>query len=323
MNIRYSPETLIKNTAYEIGFSEVGITDIKPSEQSDRVFDRWIEEGKHGEMRYLSGGSDKRHDPGILLDGAKSVVCVAVNYYAGSSDARNAARDRAGNGVFSIYAHGRDYHNVLTEMLDELARRLEDFFPHLRAVVSVDTQPISERDMAVRAGIAWLGKNSCVISPDYGSWIFLGELITNLELESDKRLQTLCGTCSRCMDACPTGALSEEYVLDATKCISYFTIEKRGEIPAEFHSSIGNNMFGCDICQQVCPFNVVAQESHLFGGRRQNALLNLDLEDLASISDTDFLEYTHDSALRRCKADGLRRNARIVLQNIPSREANS
>lgn len=323
MPIHYSPELLIKNTAYEIGFSEVGITDIKPSVESDRVFDRWIARGKHGDMRYLSGGANKRHDPGLLLDGAKSVVCVAVNYYAESNEYRNATRDEAGRGVFSVYAHGRDYHNVVNKRLRELERRLMDFFPHMRSTICVDTQPISERDLAIKSGIAWLGKNTCVISPEFGSWIFLGELINNLELKSDEPLQTLCGSCTRCMDACPTGALDEEYVLDATKCISYLTIEKRGEIPQEFHESIGNNIFGCDECQRVCPFNAAAQESSVFNHDYLSPLLDLDLGALTNVSDADFLEYTRDSALRRCKADGLRRNARIVLRNVGVSDARS
>lgn len=309
-----SPEMLIKNTAYEIGFSEVGITDVAPSAESDRVFDRWIAHGSHGEMRYLSGGADKRHNPGLLVEGAKSVICVAVNYYSATRDAANAARERNSQGVFSVYAHGRDYHNVLRDMLRELERRLRDPFPQLRAAICVDTQPISERDFAIRSGVAWLGKNACVISPDYGSWIFLGELITNLELRSDTPLQTLCGSCTRCVDACPTGALAEEYVVDSTRCISYLTIEKRGDIPDELHGPIGTHIFGCDICQRVCPFNVVAQESTVFG-EDGSPLLELRLEELAGISDALFLDSTRDSALRRSTAEGLRRNARIVLAN--------
>jgi epoxyqueuosine reductase len=309
-----SPETLIKNAAYEIGFSEVGIADVRPSAESDRVFDRWIERGSHGEMRYLSGGADKRHDPGVLLPGAKSVICVAVNYYSKVREEANAARERDGQGVFSVYAHGRDYHLVVREMLRALETRLRESFPQLRAKICVDTQPISERDFAIRSGIAWLGKNTCVISPDYGSWIFLGEMITNLDVKSGTPLGTLCGSCTRCVDACPTGALAEEYVLDSKKCISYLTIEKRGDVPPDMHAPIGNHIFGCDICQNVCPFNIVAQESTVFTVRG-SPLLELRLEALADLPDERFLEETRDSALRRCTAEGLRRNARIVLRN--------
>ena len=178
MSVQYSAESLIKNTAYEIGFSEVGITDITPTQKSSAVFDEWIESGKHGEMRYLSGGRDKRHDPGVLLEGAKSVICVAVNYYSRARERHYKEAPEKGRGVFSVYAHGRDYHTVLASMLEELQGRLGTVLPRMKSVICVDTQPISERDLAVKSGVAWLGKNTCVISPNYGSWVFLGELIT-------------------------------------------------------------------------------------------------------------------------------------------------
>ena len=314
--VAYSAEGLIKNAAYDIGFSAVGIADIKASPESNRIFDRWIDEGLHGEMRYLSGGSDKRHDPSLLLPGAKSAICVAVNYYSQSADRRNQERRDSGEGVFSLYAQERDYHSVLGEMLAELERRLKDFFPRMESVVCVDTQPISERDMALRAGIAWLGKNTMAISPEFGSWIFLGELITNLELVVDVPLRTLCGSCTRCMDVCPTGALDEAYFLDATKCISYLTIEKRGEIPAEFHRSIADNLFGCDDCQTVCPFNNYARDSHVFTGRATNPLLTMTLTALADVPDEEFRVLSRDSAISRCKPQGMRRNARIVDKNM-------
>ena len=314
--VAYSAEALIKSAAYDIGFSEVGIAGVEPSQESNRTFDRWIDRGLHGDMRYLSGGRDKRHDPGLLLPGARSVICVAVNYYSQVADRRNQQRRDAGEGVFSLYAQERDYHLVLGEMLAELERRLKDFFTGMESAASVDTQPISERDLAVTAGIAWLGKNTMAISPEFGSWIFLGELITNLELAAGVPLRTLCGSCTRCMDACPTGALDEAYVLDATKCISYLTIEKRGEIPAEFHGSIADNLFGCDDCQSVCPFNNYARDSRVFTGRDTNPLLAMTLGTLADLPDEKFRELSHDSAIDRCKPQGMRRNARIVGRNM-------
>ncbi len=320
MPIDYSPELLIKKTAREIGFSEVGIADIKPGDDSDRVFDRWLDRGMHGEMRYLSGGANKRHNPGLLLEGARSVISVAVNYYSRTRELKNRSRDRAGDGVFSVYAHGKDYHIVLTEMLRELARRLDDFFPNLRTAVCVDTQPISERDFAIRSGIAWLGKNTCVISPTYGSWIFLGELISNLDLQNGNPLESLCGSCTLCVDACPTGALDGEYSLDATRCISYLTIEKRGDIPAECRDAIGGNLFGCDECQHVCPYNTAPTESKAFDDQQCDTLLNMRLSDLKSMSDADFRSFTRESAIGRCKPAGLRRNAHIVANNLQGRD---
>jgi epoxyqueuosine reductase len=314
--IDYSPELLVKRTALEIGFSEVGIADIEPSDESRRAYDRWIGRGMHGEMRYLSGDADKRHRPELLLDGAKSVISVGVNYYAEARELRNRSRGTAGGGVFSIYAHGKDYHIVVADMLQELAKRLDGFFSNLRTAACVDTQPISERDFAIRSGIAWLGKNTCVISPTYGSWIFLGELITNIALQSDNSLETLCGSCTLCVDSCPTGALDGEYNLDATRCISYLTIEKRGDIPREFQETIGDNLFGCDECQQVCPYNAAPTEATAFDDDVQSALLNMKLSDLAEISDERFRALTRESAIGRCKAAGLRRNARIVMSNL-------
>ncbi len=310
-----SSESLIKNTGYEIGFSLVGVTDLHPSSQSGRVFDRWIREGRHGRMRYLSAGADKRHDPRVLFGGAASVICVGVNYFSRIKEKRNREAQRTGRGLVAMYAHGRDYHDVLLGMLSEFELRLKEFFPDLEAKAVVDTQPISERDLALKSGIAWLGKNTCVISPAYGSWIFLGELITNLSLEGDRPLRTLCGSCTRCMDACPTGALDEAYILDARKCISYLTIEERGEIPREFHAAIGRNLFGCDECQRVCPFNETARESVVFGGGEGSPFVDMRIEDLVDISDEDFRELTRNSAIRRCKGEGMRRNARIVADN--------
>lgn len=310
--ISYSQESLVKNIAREVGFDAVGITGIKPGLESDRTFDQWIDGGRHGEMRYLSGGSDKRHDPGLLLEGAKSIICTALNYY----DAAHSDGDQERAGAFAMYARGRDYHAVFSEMLSDMSDRLLAAFPRMTSVACVDTQPISERDIAIRSGVAWLGKNTCVISREFGSWIVLGELITSLDLSPDApAAQSLCGSCTRCIDACPTGALDEPYVLDARRCISYLTIEKRGEIPAEQHAGIGGHVFGCDICQDVCPYNRVAKPSTVFSGE-SNSLVAMSLDELIGISDSDYRELTRDSAINRCKAGGLRRNARIARVNL-------
>lgn len=267
-------------------------------------------------MRYLSGGRDKRLDPSVLLSDARSVISVAVNYYSEAREEEN--RERSNLGVFSIYSHGRDYHEILSAMLGELQGKLEERFPGVRSVICVDTQPISERDFAVRSGVGWLGKNTCVISPEFGSWIFLGELVTSLELEPDEPLETLCGTCTRCTDACPTGALNEPFFLDATRCISYLTIEKRGEIDSEFHDSIGRYIFGCDECQIVCPFNNHPQETTVFVGSPNSRLMSMTVDELVNISDEEFRDRARHSAIGRCKPAGIRRNALIVRENLKS-----
>jgi epoxyqueuosine reductase len=309
-----SPESLVKRAALASGFSLVGIAGASASPRSTDAFERWVAGGNHAEMKCLSGGAAKRRNPALLLEGAKSVVTVAVNYYSPEKERWNREAAREGRGETAIYAHGRDYHDGMGEMLTDLRRRLENLFPGIAARTMVDTEPISERDFAARSGIAWLGKNTCAISPEYGSWILLGELITDLALDPDQPLESLCGRCTRCVDSCPTGALSE-FVLDANKCISYLTIEKRGDIPREFHRPIGRNLFGCDECQRVCPFNKAARESVVFPADERNGIVKMALEDLRVIPDEMFKELARGTAIARCKASGIRRNAAIVIEN--------
>jgi epoxyqueuosine reductase len=308
-------EDRIKSIALEVGFSLVGIAGVSPHPRADEAYDRWLAAGMHGEMDYLVRHREKRSDPSSLLEGARAAVCVALNYYRDTEKAQRDADGADGRGIFSIYAHGRDYHAVMEEMLGRLEERLREIFPGMRSLACVDTKPISDRSMAIRAGIAWLGKNSSVISPQYGSWIFLGELLTDLDLAPDTPLGTLCGSCTKCIDACPTGALDTPFVVDARKCISYLTVEKRGEIPRELHKKIGVYVYGFDKCQSVCPFNNAAVNSVVFGGER-NPLIDMPLEKLARISDEEFRRLTRDSAIRRCKPEGMRRNAAIVRRNI-------
>jgi len=309
-----SPESLVENAARDAGFSLVGIANASPSRRSNSEFERWIREGKHGGMSYLSGGARKRQNPGLLLDGAKSVVSVAVNYYSRVKEEWNHQAAADGRGRVAFYAHGRDYHSVLSQMLGGLEQRLKGLFPGLRTRAVVDTEPISERDFALQAGIAWLGKNTCVISPAYGSWIVLGELFTNLALQPGTPLESLCGTCTKCIDSCPTGALDEN-LLDSNKCIAYLTIEKRGEIEPEFHEAIDGNLFGCDECQRVCPYNREPRESRVFGGDDRNAVTSMRIGDLLGLSDDGLRKLARGTAMERCKPGGIRRNAKIVAAN--------
>ena len=212
----------------------------------------------------------------------------------------------------AVYVHGEDYHAVMSRMLAELERRIRLAFPDAATRACCDIQPISDRTMALRSGIAWLGKNTNVISPQFGSWIFLGEVLTTLELDADEPLETLCGKCTRCIDACPTGALDTPFVLDARRCISYLTIEKRGDIAPELASKLGIDVYGCDTCQSVCPFNRVATASLVFHREDRSPLIDMTMDELAVISDEEFSEMTKRSAIRRAKAEGLRRNAEIA-----------
>ncbi len=314
-----SLEAQIKKAAYEIGFSHVGIAAVSQHTLSNNIFEKWLDEGKHGEMSFLSRWRERRRDPGVLLEDAKSAICVAVNYYTESLGRNREIDGSDGRGIFSIYAHGRDYHNVLGEMLSTLDVRLKSYFPQVKTIACVDTKPVSDRTFAIRSGIAWLGKNTNVISPRYGSWIFLGELITDLELEPDSLVESQCGSCTICIESCPTGALSDEYILDARRCISYLTIGKRGDIPKEFHEPIGLSVYGCDECQRVCPFNSVAVESSIFRCEERNPLVDMQLRDLACIDDILYEELTRDSAISLCNAESMRRNILIVQENIAAR----
>jgi len=308
----------IKQLARDAGFSLVGIASLAPDPVANDTFANWLGAGMHGDMGWLTRHQSLRADATSLLPGARTAVCVAVNYYQDVEREQRTLDARDGHGRFSIYVHGEDYHAVMTRMLADLETRVRAEFPDTGTFACCDIQPVSDRTLALRAGIAWLGKNTNVISPDFGSWIFLGELLTTLDLEPDSPLATLCGKCTRCIDACPTGALDTPFMLDARRCISYLTIEKRGELDPELASRIGADVYGCDTCQSVCPFNRVAQESVVFHREDRSPLIDMTLDELAEISDETFREKTQGSAIRRCKPEGMRRNARLARERAGS-----
>jgi len=311
-----SREAAVKRMAREAGFSLAGIADVTPHERANRVFARWLDGGKHGEMGYLERHRGLREDARQLLPGARSAGGVTLNYYQSVERTQRGRDGSDGRGVFSIYVHGEDYHRVMDRVLADLESRLRAAFPGVETRACADIQPISDRTMALRSGLAWLGKNTAAITPRYGSWVFLGEVLTTLELAPDPPLETLCGACTRCIDACPTGALDTPFVLDAAKCISYLTIEKRGDIPRASHAPIGLDVYGCDTCQSVCPYNDVATQSAVFRREDRSPLVDMTLDELVGVSDEQFREMTKTSAIRRCKPEGLRRNAAIVKKNL-------
>lgn len=311
-----SPEEIVKNIARDVGFSLVGVASLTPVSRSNETFARWLGAGLYGDMAYLGRHRPLREDATMLLPGARSAVCVALNYYQEVERGQRTMDGRDGRGRFSVYVHGEDYHAVMDRMLAELERRLHLAFPDAVTVTCCDTKPVSDRSLAMRSGIAWLGKNTNVISPEFGSWIFLGEILTTLDLQADEPLESLCGKCTRCIDACPTGALDTPFILDARRCISYLTIEKRGEIDADLASKIGLDVYGCDTCQSVCPFNRVASESLVFHREDRSPLVDMTLDELATIGDEEFREKTRGSAIRRVKAEGMRRNAGMAKRSL-------
>lgn len=310
-------EASVKRAARDAGFSAAGISDLATVEASDRGFSAWLENGYHGEMAYLQRDRELRRHPSRLLAHAASALCVSLNYYTHSPPASGADSEiEQPRGTFSIYAQRGDYHRIMERALLDVDARLKQLFPEMRSLLCVDTKPVAERTVALQSGVGWLGKNTCVISPAYGSWIFLGVLLTDLVLKSDKPLESQCGDCTLCLDACPTGALVEPFLMDARKCISYLTIEKRGEIPEAQHRGMGSKLFGCDICQQVCPYNAAQTVSPRFMEEPVCELVSMDLRELAVMSNRTFERLTRGSTIRRCRPAGMRRNAGIALENL-------
>lgn len=314
----------IKKTALEIGFHRVGITNAEPHEHFN-FYKKWISEGCHGEMAYLEKHLDKKSDPKKLLPSARSIICCALSYKTEACHPEGEVchpeeyrRHDEGSALISNYAWGDDYHEIMKEKLEQLVSQIRCIVPGVEAKVYVDTGPLLERSLAARAGLGWIGKNSCLIDQRYGSYLFLGEILTNLDLEEDKPEFDHCGSCTRCIDACPTGALVEPYTLDARRCISYLTIEKRGEFTAQEKQIISPYLYGCDICQEVCPWNDKALIPDLSCFRPRAGNLTPDLKEFASMDQEEFARRFKKSPMKRAKLDGLKRNAKTLLEVIPS-----
>jgi epoxyqueuosine reductase len=302
-------EELIKAQAYGVGFDLVGITTLGPADTTN-AFETWIARGYAGDMDYLPRGADKRRDTRLPFPGARSAIVVGLNYGGTSA-----------SGPVARYARGDDYHEVMWRMLDTLHEWIDDQIGHATAGKSyVDTGPILERDLARRAGLGWFGKNTNLINPDIGSFFFIGSLLIDLELEPDTPFEAdRCGTCTRCIDACPTSAIVEPRLLDATRCISYLTIEAKGAIPLERREEIGDRVYGCDICQDVCPWNVsFARDATNAAFAPRSALLGRARDvsrKILEMSVDEFRSTLMGSPIKRAKLRGLKRNAAVVLGN--------
>jgi len=303
-------EQLIKAQAYGLGFDLVGITDLGPAANA-AAFDEWLARGYAGEMAYMARTADKRRDSRLAFEGVTRAVVVAMNYGG-----------REPSGPVARYARGDDYHDVMLERLKTLHAWIDEHVGgHVAGKAYVDTGPILERDLARRAGLGWFGKNTMLINPRAGSFFFLGALLVDLELAIDPPFEAdHCGTCRRCIDACPTAAILEPHLLDSTRCISYLTIELKGDIPAQFHEAIGDHVYGCDVCQEVCPWNekfALPLREDAF--RPRAAVAGKDAGTLArellEMSDDAFRVAFKGSPMKRAKLAGLKRNATVVLAN--------
>jgi len=305
----------VKEKARELGFDLVGIAPASPSKYADHVR-AWVASGQAGDMAFMYRRLDERTDPGRYLPGAQSVVCVAINYHVPLEPVPEAERAKLGR--VARYALGRDYHEHLKDRLYDLADWIRSVAPDARTRAATDSAPVSERELAVRAGIGWVGKNTLVIHPRLGSWLLLGEVLTTVPLPPDEPIADHCGTCTRCIDACPTQAITAPYRLDATRCISYLTIEHRGEIALELRAKMQDWVFGCDVCQDVCPHNhrvptatdPAVQPIHPTG--------TLVLDKMLGWSHQEYWDATRGTPMRRVKLPVLQRNAEIARENVRS-----
>ncbi len=293
----------IKSRAGDLGFELVGIAPARPVPDYD-FFRWWLDQGFQGTMQYLLRGAEKRGDPEKILPGARSIICCGMNYYAG------------GSGVpISRYAQGDDYHRIVGEKLAALENFIREVAPSAAARSYVDTGAILERSYAVRAGLGWIGKNTCLLNDGLGSFFFIGEILTTLTLEYDRPVLDQCGSCTRCLDACPTQALVEPYVMDARRCISTLTIEYRGEFTEEQSRMMGDHLYGCDICQDVCPYN---RDIPNTGERRfypREAVLRLDPDHWREMTEADFSALRKGSAMERIRWKEWRRNLGAARKN--------
>jgi len=297
----------VKELARELGFMACGISRAGFLEEAAPRLEKWLEEGKHGRMQWMENHFEKRLDPTRLVEGARSVISVLLNYYP-----EQKLPEGPDDYKISKYAYGEDYHHVLKDKLKSFVSRLGERFGEINGRVFTDSAPVMDKVWAEKSGLGWIGKNSNLITRDSGSFFFIGELILDLPLWPDDAARDYCGTCTRCLDACPTQAIEEPYVVNGSKCISYYTIELKEAIPEDARGKFDNWIFGCDICQDVCPWN-------RFSRPHREPLFNLNPE-LASFRNSDWEEITEEvfrrvfqhSPIKRTKWEGLRRNIAFV-----------
>jgi epoxyqueuosine reductase len=305
----------IRDAAREIGFDPVGLAPADPAPRAAELR-RWLERGMHGTMRYMEDPDGHRADPSRYLPWSRSLVVVGLLYFTGHELSHDPEF-----GAISRYAWGRDYHREVRERLEQLRARVEALAPGCRTHAFVDTSPILEKGVAEAAGLGWRGKHTNLLRKRAGSWFFLGGLATDLELEPNAPARNHCGTCNRCIDICPTRAIVAPYVLDARLCISYLTIEHRGPIPRELRAAIGNRIFGCDDCQEVCPWNRFAQRTRVEGFEPRDGNLNPFLLDLLGMSRREWNRRFKKTPVRRAHYEGFVRNVAVALGNWGAPEA--
>ena len=300
----------IKQEGQRLGFQAIGVSRVTSDRPESTRLKEWLARGYQGEMSWMARTAGKRSNPALVLPGVRSIVSVAMNYYT-----EDEPDDRPGHGRIARYARGEDYHRVLGDRLESLARFLDREALDSKSRAYVDTGPVMEKTWAQRAGLGWIGKHSNLVSGQYGSWLLLGEILTTAALEPDEPGSDLCGTCTLCISACPTGAITEPYVVDARLCLSYLTIEQKGMIPEELQATAGNRIFGCDDCLDACPYNHQAASTPEAGFRGTAQTINPDLQILARQTADDFRKAFQRSAIRRASHEGFQRSVAVAINN--------
>jgi len=304
---------LVREHALRIGFETCGFSRARRLTEEEKRLEEWLSQGKHGSMGWMESHFDKRLDPTLLVPGAKTVISVLMSY--NQPETFDAIDSDSNTPRISKYALGQDYHDVMKPRLYELFEFIRETIGQVEGRAFVDSAPVMDKAWAKLSGLGWIGKNSNLLNRQLGSFYFIGELILDAEFEYDSQTTDHCGSCTRCIDACPTGAIYEPYRVDGSKCISYFTIELRDAIPSEYHSAIGNWMYGCDICQDVCPWNrkgKPGREPALFANPE---LVNRDIDFWEELDLDEYRRLFKGSAVKRAKFQGLKRNIDIVSAN--------
>ena len=303
---KFKNTQLIKAEAHRLGFSFVGFSKADFLEEEAPRLEKWLKDKHHGEMSYMENNFDKRLDPRLLVEGSKSVISLLYNYHSNQIQSDSSAPK------ISTYAYGEDYHFVVKRKLKSLLYFIQEKIGEVDARVFVDSAPVLDRAWAKKAGLGWVGKNANLINKNQGSYFFIAEVILDLDLSYDSPIQDYCGTCTKCIDACPTGAIIQPYVVDGSKCISYFTIELKEAIPQEVKGKMDNWMFGCDICQQVCPWNSFSIQHNEPAFNPHPDLLSMTKGDWEDLQEDTFKEFFRKSAVKRTKFEGLKRNINFL-----------
>ena len=298
---------IIKRKAGDLGFSSCGISKTRFLKEEEKKFEDWLNNGYQGSMNYLNKNFDKRLDPRKLVNGSKSIISLTYNYYPPKKLVKK------NNFIISKYAYGKDYHRILKKKLRKLFFFIKENIGNVEGRVFVDSAPVHERAWAKLSGLGWIGKNSLLINKNMGSYFFIAEIISDLDLEYDSPVSDMCGKCTRCIDACPTDAITKAQVIDAQKCISYLTIENKKEIPKELQKNMNGYIFGCDICQEVCPWNKFSTPHNEESFLPNKEIKKHRKKDWIELTEETFNVIFKGSAVKRAKYSGLKRNIKTYL----------